>query len=692
MRKLPIYLGLLAAFVVVVELLWHTPLQKGGEAPPVATSVTVVDALSGAPVTGTITRLVDFGDALGEPLPLREGSVDLPVGTPRLVRIEAPGYQSRVLAIGPEAPVAVPLSASTDDAVTVRVAGQVMMGRMFYVPPTIAGPAPLAGADDVVGHDRVLAAAAPLLADADLTVAGLGAPLVPDPYVGGELPPGYRGDKAVVLAQSMAVAGALDTAGVDVVSLADDHLMDALDHGLESTVVALDAAGVGHFGAGVDVDAAWTPAYAEVRGQVVAFLGCTTLGRPGRVDSSAAGVDTPGVANCYLPRLRREVAAAAAKADAVVVVLDGAARPGGAPSEAGVRAGVRRLAEVAAESGASVIAGGFTAQGPQEILGIDGVPWIESTGSLVTDQQQWAGLSSSIARVSLSGGRAETLTVDPLARVADRPVPVVGTLAAGIARQVRGSVAGLTTLGEGTAYWPAVGSARTEPRPGAPGSLVPLGNAWTLDGLAPNERAGRDLLWGTGSFEDLDTDPDATGSTLWALGKYVTTSMEAGCQGAQGLQLRRGPLSAKDVVISPRYRQPVTPGTRLTLRANVRLASEGASLEVRWYRSLDPTKRSSGAESVAILPQRLAGPCAPVRLDLVVPEGMVAAQPYVRLSPLHDVNLAAELRVDDVKLVAWNEPGAAGRRLDTVELGSGSTSGSGSGSGLVSVSVSRTTP
>jgi hypothetical protein len=103
----------------------------------------------------------------------------------------------------------------------------------------------------------------------------------------------------------------------------------------------------------------------------------------------------------------------------------------------------------------------------------------------------------------------------------------------------------------------------------------------------------------------------------------------------------------------------------------VRLASRGASLEVRWYRTLDPAKRSSGAQSVAIEPHRLAGPCSPVRLDLVVPEGMVAAQPYIRLSPLHDVNLAAELRVDDVRLIAWSDEGRVGRQLDTLEFSTG---------------------
>ncbi len=668
MRKLPIYLALLVALTVVVELLWHAPLQAGGEAPPVTTSVTVVDATTGERVPGgELVRLLDDATPLGSPLPLDDGSLEVDIGSPLLVRVSADGYLDRLLAVGPGDPVTVPLAPAADDAVTVRLAGQVMMGRRFFLSPPDGSAPRLAGPEDALGHDRVLAAAAPVLSDADVTVAGLAAPLVADPYVTGELPAGYQQDKGLVLAQSTAVAGALARAGVDVVSLADDHVMDALDDGLASTLAALDEAGIAHTGAGVDVEAAWEPAYVAAHGQTVAVIGCTTLGQPGRVASPAAGPDRAGVANCHPPRLTDEVRAAAARADAVVVVLDGAARGGGTERDTRLRAGVRRMAGVAAEAGASVVVGGF-AQGPQEILGIDGVPWVQGAGDLVTDQQHWSALRSSVTRVTVRDGRAATLTVDPMALVADRPVPVAGTLAASIARQMRGTVAGLTTLGEGTVFWPAVGEAVEDSRAGAPGGLVQVGNAWTLESLTLDARAGRDLLWGTGSFEDLETDDATSGSTLWALGKYVTTSLEAGCQGAQGLRLRRGPLSAKDVVISPQYRQPVTPGTRLSLTANVRLASEGASLEVRWYRSLDPSQRSSGAEAVAIVPHRLSGPCSPVRLDLTVPEGMVAAQPYVRLSPRHDVNLAAELRVDDVALVAWNTPGTVGRRLDTVQL------------------------
>ncbi len=123
----------------------------------------------------------------------------------------------------------------------------------------------------------------------------------------------------------------------------------------------------------------------------------------------------------------------------------------------------------------------------------------------------------------------------------------------------------MLSLGTGEAHWPALGTETAGEVAADTGTVTRLGPGEWLPGSLTGGRAGRDLLWGTGSMEDLETDPAATGSTLWSLGRYVTTSMEATCSGVQGLRLRRGPLSEKDVVISPRYREPVTPGTQLTL-------------------------------------------------------------------------------------------------------------------------------
>lgn len=678
MRKLPIYLALLVAMAVVVELLWHAPLQKGGEAAPATTLVRAVDAGSGSTVEGALlTRLDSSGADVGAGIkPSSDGVFRVSLSTPSLVRLTATGYLPRVVAVGRpdensdggDQPAAdVPMAPASAGAVSVRLGGQVLMGRGLYQSSS-TGAALIGSPGDAAAHAAVLSAVTPMLGDADLSVVTLGAPLVDDPYVGGARPEGYLPDRPVVLAASTATAGALADAGVDVVNLANNHVYDALDAGLDSTMAALDGAGIAHVGAGSSEAEAWQPAYVEVGDQRVAFLGCTAFGGSRYAIHFVAGPTQGGAARCADDLIAEYVGQAAANADAVVFLLD--AGPGGDGSagyQAAAQAEAAELAQAAADAGASVVVGSRS-HVIRGTTSLGGVPWVQGTGDLVYDNRLWATLPASLARVVLAGGVARSVSVDPLAMVRYRPVPVAGSLADATARLAAADPAGLLTLGTGEAHWPALGPGTSDEVTADTGTVTRLGPGEWLPGPVAGGRVGRDLLWGTGSMEDLDADPAANGSTQWALGKYVTTSMESGCTGVQGLRLRRGPLSTKDVVISPAYREPVAPGTELTLTANVRLASEGASLEVRWYRTLDNDKRSSGSQSVAIEPHRLNGPCSPVRLNLEVPEGMVAVQPYVRLSPLHDVNLAAELRVDDVRLIAWSDGVGATRLLDTVEL------------------------
>lgn len=688
MPKPLIYLGLLLGLGLVVELLWHVPVQHGGEAPPVQAGVLVVDAVTGDPVPGAqLARLDARGADLGTRLEADgDGVIDVTVSTPRLVRVTADGFVPQVVAIGrPDDGVAggpplnrpqvVTISPASEAAVSLRVAGQVMMGGGLYQPVSSSVGPVLASPGDAAAHSAVLSAVGPLLADADLSLATLGAPLVSDPDTSARVTtsPGSAGAGAgsVPLTASSATAGALADAGIDVVSLANSHLADAGSDGVGQTLGALDEVGIQHFGAATTEDEAWAPAYVDVRGRTVAFVGCADVDVTGP-DGETIPFE-PGPAPCSLDRLRQEVGAAAARADAVVVALDaGTARTGEPEYDADAEQWSRDLAEAAAAAGATLVVDSRSHQ-PRGLVSLDGVPWALGTGDLVDDNTTWATLPATVLHAVLDGGTVTTASLDPLAMVQFRPVPVSGALADAISRQVASEPGGILGLGDRRATWPAL-SQTSEQIDGDAGVILRLGTAQTLDAAASPARVGRDLLWGTGSMEDLETDPAATGSTLWALGRYVTTSMESTCSGVQGLRLRRGPLSEKDVVISPQYREPVTPGTRLTLTANVRLASEGASLEVRWYRTLDPTKRSSGAQSVAITPHRLAGPCAPVSLDLTVPPDMVAVQPFIRLSPRHDVNLAAELRVDDVRLIAWSDDSATstatgfGPLLDTVEL------------------------
>ncbi len=86
------------------------------------------------------------------------------------------------------------------------------------------------------------------------------------------------------------VPAALARAGVGVVSLANNHMMDCGEAGLARTLEACLACGLMPIGAGHDLAQARTPARTEVRGQRIVWLAY------GATSSDAAGVDRPGIA------------------------------------------------------------------------------------------------------------------------------------------------------------------------------------------------------------------------------------------------------------------------------------------------------------------------------------------------------------------------------------------------------------
>jgi poly-gamma-glutamate synthesis protein (capsule biosynthesis protein) len=101
--------------------------------------------------------------------------------------------------------------------------------------------------------------------------------------------------------------------------------------------------------------------------------------------------------------------------------------------------------------------------------------------------------------------------------------------------------------------------------------------------------------------------------------------------------------------------------------ADVRDASPGATLELRWYPA---TEGPSSAVTTLPIPEGAfdEDSCAQVRIDATVPAGIIAAQPMVRLPPTFDVHLGAHLAVDNVQLVVWGAPGESGRRYDVVDV------------------------
>jgi Bacterial capsule synthesis protein PGA_cap len=117
---------------------------------------------------------------------------------------------------------------------------------------------------------------------------------------------------------------ALAAAGVDIVSVANNHGWDFGQVGLLDTLDAAARNGIEVIGAGRNTDEAYGAHHVEVAGRRIAFIAATQIIDGYALDRWVPGPDSPGLASAlepYLQRLLDEVAAQAAHSDAVVVFL-----------------------------------------------------------------------------------------------------------------------------------------------------------------------------------------------------------------------------------------------------------------------------------------------------------------------------------------------------------------------------------
>jgi poly-gamma-glutamate capsule biosynthesis protein CapA/YwtB (metallophosphatase superfamily) len=144
---------------------------------------------------------------------------------------------------------------------------------------------------------------------------------------------------------------AVRAAGVDAVSLANNHALDYGRVGLFDTLDAATAAGMPIFGAGRDAATAYAPWLVTVRGTRIAVLGLSQIFT--LADTWGARDDRPGVALSHdLNRVRAAVAAARAAADVVVVFNHWGQESVNCPSKL-----QKDLSAVLIQAGADIIVG-----------------------------------------------------------------------------------------------------------------------------------------------------------------------------------------------------------------------------------------------------------------------------------------------------------------------------------------------
>ncbi|SDN17280.1 poly-gamma-glutamate synthesis protein (capsule biosynthesis protein) [Paenibacillus sp. yr247] len=159
------------------------------------------------------------------------------------------------------------------------------------------------------GYDYPYTNVKDFLSKPDYTIANLETPITTK---------GTVQNKDYVYRSSPLALPALKASGIDLVNLANNHVMDYGPEGLLDTMDALDQEGVKRMGAGKDLEEAYKPVIVEKDGVKIAFFG---FSRVVPEASWKAGPGHLGVAETYNYKLPVEaIQKAKAEADLVVVV------------------------------------------------------------------------------------------------------------------------------------------------------------------------------------------------------------------------------------------------------------------------------------------------------------------------------------------------------------------------------------
>lgn len=113
--------------------------------------------------------------------------------------------------------------------------------------------------------------------------------------------------------------------GVDIVSLANNHVYDWGEDALFDTLDTLEGAGIPYVGAGRNLDEAAAPYYYEINGRTIAFISATQVERNENPDTRGATEVTAGTFRCFteeeFSRLLDVIEEADRKADLTVVYI-----------------------------------------------------------------------------------------------------------------------------------------------------------------------------------------------------------------------------------------------------------------------------------------------------------------------------------------------------------------------------------
>jgi hypothetical protein len=196
----------------------------------------------------------------------------------------------------------------------------------------------------------------------------------------------------------------LDRAGIDGVTLGNNHVLDAGTSGLAETLGHLDAAGVERAGAGMDLAEAREPMIFDLGGTRIGVL--SHLSIPG-YEWAWATETTPGTAPLVEDVLKEDVERLRDEVDLVVVMPHW-----GREYLAEPEPGQVDLAHAAVDAGADLVVGGH-AHWPKGIEVYDGAPIFYGVGNFLLDQS-WSEETSTGIFAEITLYRDRIVQVEPV--------------------------------------------------------------------------------------------------------------------------------------------------------------------------------------------------------------------------------------------------------------------------------------
>ena len=258
----------------------------------------------------------------------------------------------------------------------------------------------------------VLADITPSLSGADLAMVNLETAITEG---------GTPEDKTYTFRAPPTAFDALRAAGVDVVTMANNHGMDYGPTGFEDTLAARDASGFPVVGIGRDAAEAYAPYRTVINGERIAVLAATDVLDANLIDRWTATDEQPGLASAKrVDRLVAAVEAARADSDTVVVFLhwgtEGTTCPNGAQPG---------LAQRLVDAGADVVVGSHA----HRLLGAGhrGDALVAyGLGNFAFYTSGGPGAETGVLHVTMTGRHVDDYAWEPAAISGGTPHPLTG--------------------------------------------------------------------------------------------------------------------------------------------------------------------------------------------------------------------------------------------------------------------------